>query len=79
MEYDCLTFSKDLVFQMRNLVFQSKYVVLRSKILDFDRNTGYFESEILKYKILHTMNLSIFSISKKVGNPGFLMDFMYIL
>ena len=49
MEYDCHIFSIYLVFQMKNLVFQSKYLVFRSKTLDFDRNTRYFESEILKY------------------------------
>ena len=49
MEYNCLIFSKYLVFQIKNLVFQSKYLVFRLKTLDFDRNTRYFESEILKY------------------------------
>ena len=40
--HNCHIFSK-------YLVFQSKYLVFRSKTLDFDQNTGYFESEILKY------------------------------
>ena len=47
--HDCHIFSKYLVFQSKYLVFQSKYLVFRSKTLDFDQNTGYFESEILKY------------------------------
>ena len=34
---------------MKKLVFELKYLVFRSKILDFDRNTKYFESKILKY------------------------------
>ena len=29
-------------------MFQSKYLVFRLKTLDFDPNTRYFESEILK-------------------------------
>ena len=49
MEYDCLIFSKYLVFQMKNLVFQLKYVEFRSKTLDFDQNTRCFESKISKY------------------------------
>ena len=49
LNYDCHIFSKYLVFQMKNLVFQSKYLVFWSKTLDFDRNTRFFESEILKY------------------------------
>ena len=36
---------------MKNLVFQSKYLVFRLKTLDFDRNTRFFEPEILKYQI----------------------------
>ena len=57
MQCDCYIFSKYLLFQMENLVFQSKYLVVRSKTLDFDRNTRYFESEILKYKVFQTLNL----------------------
>ena len=57
MEYDCHISSKYLVFQMKNLAFQSKYLVFRSKTLDFDRNTKYFESEISKYLVFHTLNL----------------------
>ena len=34
---------------MKNLVFQSKYLIFWTKALDFDRNTKYFESEILEY------------------------------
>ena len=36
---------------MKNLVFQSKYLVFRLKTLDSDRNTRFFEHEILKYQI----------------------------
>ena len=36
---------------MKNLVFQSKYLVFRLKTLAFDRNTRFFEPEILKYQI----------------------------
>ena len=68
---------------MKNLVFQSKYLLFRSKTLNFDRNTRYFESEILKY-FLHLefemlgISNEIPSISKKVSNPGFFVDFMYV-
>ena len=49
MEYDRYTFLKYLVFQMKNLVF-------RLKTLDFDRNSRYFKSEILKYQVFQTLN-----------------------
>ena len=55
MEYDCHIFLKYLVCQMKNLVFQSKYLLFRT--LDFDRNTRYSKSEILKYLVFHTLNL----------------------
>ena len=48
MEYNCLIFSKYLVFQIKNLVFQSKFLAFRSKTLDLDENTWFFESEISK-------------------------------
>ena len=82
MEYDCHIFSKYLVFQMKDLVFQSKYLVFRLETLDFDRNTRYFESEIpafshLEFEILG-ISSKIHSISKKVWNTVFLVDFMYV-
>ena len=49
MEYDCHIFLKYLVFQRKNLGS-------RFKTLDFDRNSRYFESEILKYQVFHTLN-----------------------
>ena len=56
MEYNCHIFSKYLVFQMKDLVFQSKYLVFRLETLDLDRSTRYFESEISKYQVFHTLN-----------------------
>ena len=32
-------------------------LVFRSKTLNFDRNTRYFESEMSKYQVFHTLNL----------------------
>ena len=49
MEYYCHIFSKYLVFQMKNLVFPSQNLAFWSKTLDFDRNTRYLKSEVLKY------------------------------
>ena len=43
---------------MENLVF-------RSKTLNFDRNTRYFESEILRYYILH-LEFEMLGISGEV-------------
>ena len=57
MEYNCHIFSKYLVFQIENLAFQSKYQVFLWKTLDFNRNTRYLKSEILKYQVFHTFNL----------------------
>ena len=34
------------------------------KTLYLDRNTGYFDSEILKYQIFHTLNLKVGNSSK---------------
>ena len=45
------TSNENLVFQSKYLVFQSKCLVFRSKTVDFDLNTRYFQSEILKYKV----------------------------
>ena len=56
MEYNCHIFSKYLVFQMKDLVFQSKYLVFRLETLDLDRSTRYFESEVSKYQVFHTLN-----------------------
>ena len=50
MEYDCLIFSKCLVFQMNILVFQLKYLVFGSKTLDFDRMGNF---EILGFSCLN--------------------------
>ena len=38
MEFDCHTFLKHIVFEMKNLAF-------RSEILDFFRKTRYFKSK----------------------------------
>ena len=56
MECDCHIFSKYLVFQMKNPVFQLKCLVFQSKNLDFDQNTKYLETEILKYQVFHAQN-----------------------
>ena len=55
---------------MKNLVFQSKYLVFR--------NTRYFESEISKYQVFHTLNLKYWVFrakyllfQKRCEIPGF--------
>ena len=76
MKDDCHIFLKYLVFQIKKLV-------LRSEALSFDRKIRYFRFEILgclhiEFEILGISG-KISSISKKVLNPGFNEDPMYIL
>ena len=74
MEFDCC-------------IFHLKYLAFQLKTLDFDQNTRYFESEILKYIFSFShLEFEIFdilseipSISKKVQDPGVLVDYMYVL
>ena len=86
MEHDCHIFSKYLVFQIKNLVFQSKFLAFRSKTLDLDQNTRYFESEISKDQVIHTLNLKyqVFPakyliFQRRCEIQSFLLDFMYVL
>ena len=57
-----------------NLVFQSKYLVFPSKTLDFDRNTRYQNKKLQNTRFFTPW---IWNTSKKVWNPGLLVDFMY--
>ena len=77
MECDCHIFSKYLVFQMKNLLFKSKYLVFRSKTLNFDQNSRYLESEILKNQVFHNLDLNFERNSQYLENLEFRLNSRY--